>query len=232
MSKEKAKLEQELKALEETPITNNIADLVQKLDEAKQQLADLKIKLQDAEKRLKILDAAYGEALAAKEAQSEKVAAETRRVEKLRNELAQANADLEAAQNELDQAHKDHDSAVKAQNSLTKQITETKEMRDHIADSSAELDQVTKELDAKRILHSESVKTEKEQCATKHPAPMAPTPAPAQPIQKTAPASVQNKASGQLAHTGVAPEEALLGAGALIGLGALAAGVSRRRRQA
>lgn len=198
------------------------------------------MKLHDAEKRLKELEAAYGEALAAEKAQAEKVVAETRRTEKLRNELAQAKADLEAAQHELDRARKDHDSAVATQDSLTKQIADVKEMRGRIADSSAELDKVTKELNTKRILHEESVKTEKERCAPKqlmpqHPAPMAPEltqPAPAQPIQKTAPASVQNKASGQLAQTGVAPGEALLGAGALIGLGALAAGVSRRRRQA
>ncbi|WP_216395950.1 hypothetical protein, partial [Arcanobacterium phocae] len=209
------------------PISNDIAAREHEVEIAKKQLTPLESRLHDEQADLDKLEANYGKALAAKDAQEQKVNVQTQQVEKLRKARDKAQADLENMQHELDEARKAHDDALAELDSLQHQIADAKGSLDLIGDSSAELKKIANELETKRILHSNSVKTEKERCAPKqlmpkHPEPMAPEPtqpAPAQPIQKATPANVQHKASGQLAQTGVAPGEALLGAGALIGLG-------------
>ncbi|QRV02351.1 hypothetical protein JTE88_00885 [Arcanobacterium phocisimile] len=257
LTKNKEALERELATLAD-PIANNTPDRERELEAAKQALAPLKARLSTEQENLDSLQPTYNAALAAKEARERDLAEKTQHIEKLRETHGTARADLDNVRFELNNARKAHDDALAELDSLQHQIADAKGSLDLIGDSSAELKKIANELETERILHSHSVKTEKEKCAPSEQTPNMPkrtdpadqtpnmpkqtdpadqTPSTPkqtgqnQPGQKTAPARAQHNASAQLAQTGVASGEVLLGAGTLIGIGALAAGVSRRRRQ-
>ncbi|QJC21214.1 hypothetical protein [Arcanobacterium buesumense] len=231
LTKNKEALERELATLAD-PIANNTPAREQELEAAKQALAPLKARLSTEQENLDSLQPTYNSALSAKEAQERDVVAKTQHIEKLRETHGTARADLDNVRLELNNVRKAHDDALAELDSLRHQIADLEQLRDRIGDSAGELNKITRELDTQRIVHSNLVKTESEQCLPTGQIPTTPQPIEHKPIaHQETPARAQHNASAQLAQTGVASGEVLLGAGTLIGLGALAAGVSRRRRQ-